>query len=187
MIADCRMEGGDIIAVADSDGRVAAVASALPDDFYRSVTVRSAVGRNPQAVAAVLEEVRLRYPDKSITVISPASDDHAAGERRRKYYPGGMARITDVGACLDHVARYGAAKGWRKIVKVHDPVIPQNCHTWLLKGGVGAEIDDSLAADGMDAFDVGVDVLASMVFGSAPIAELIDFPANRLIMSLMLE
>lgn len=187
VIADCRMEGGDIVAVADSNGRIAGVASAVPDDFYRVVTVRSAVGRNSEAVAAVLEAVRQRFADYSITVISPASDDHADGTRRRSLYAGGMARITDVGACLDHVARYGAAKGWAKTVRVHDPMIPANCNTWRMEGGVGAMIDDTLSPRGVDAFDVGVDVLAAMVFGSRPIAELIDFPANRLIMSLMLE
>lgn len=187
VIADCRMDGGDIVAVADSDGRIAAVASAVPDDFSRAVTVHSAVGVNERAVASVLEAVRKRFAGYSITVVSPASDYHADGVRRRKLYPGGMARITDVGGCLDHVARYGAQKGWSKVVRVHDPLIAANCHTWRMEGGVGATVDDALPARGVDAFDVGVDVLASMVFGSKPIADLIDFPANRLIMSLMLE
>lgn len=184
--ARCRIYHGDMIAVAaDGSDDIAALAVAEPDDFYKVVRVTAAMGSSEQAVSAVLEHVRRQFPDKRVTVITPAADNDTGG-RRRSLTKAGAVRIVNVPGVLDLIAR-SAPKGWHKVIRVTDPVIADNSHTYVLRGGRGAVVDDSAVPSLLEGFDVDVSVLARMAYGSKPIASIIDFPAQRPVVRLMLE
>ncbi len=183
ILADCRMDGGDMLAVSAPDGAIAGVAVAVPDDFYRLVHVKAVMGIDEHARDAALEAVRRRFPDKRIMVSYPPDDDTRLRLTRR-----GMVRITNVLELLDAVGRR-APKGWRSVIKVTDPVIDANTHTYLVEGARGATVDDDLPVDPLNRpdFDVSVNVLATLIFGSPHIGALISLPAQRPLLRLMLE
>lgn len=185
VMADCRMEGGRVASVIDADGRIAAVALAYPDEYAHMVTVKAAVGESAGAVDAVLEMVRRLFPGMSLRVIIPAGDDNT-GWRKRHLIAGGMARVVNAHLILDTVAK-AAPRGWSKVVRISDPVVEGNNHTYVLIGSEGVSVDDTVKPSSLQGFDISIDVLSQMVWGSKPIGELIDFPSNRLIMRLMLE
>lgn len=188
MVADCRMDGGRVVAMVDETGEVAAMAVAVPRYDSGEVVVKMAAGVDNEAAMAAAGAAASNYRGLRVTVVTPASNDYAGGGRPR-LLPGAMARITDARLCLDLIARE-APDGWRRVVKVSDPVIAANCHTFVMEGGRGCHVDDSVRPSTIpeaEWFDVDIAVLARMVFSSKPASRLIGFPGVRPVARLLPE
>lgn len=97
--------------------------------------------------------------------------------------PRGMGRVTNAGLLLGAVAK--AHPRFRSILRVKDPVLSDlNSHTFVICDGL-CGIDDSF--NGTPDFDVTIDILGEIAFSSPAIGDIIRFPSERPMISLMLD
>ncbi len=69
-------------------------------------------------------------------------------------------------------------------IKVYDPILGQNSHIYTIDRGFAVINDGYMGA--LD-YDVDIEVLTSMVFGNDVTRKILDFPATRPFISLMLD
>ena len=170
--ADIALDGGEVIAVADEAGVLSALAFAVPCDGR--VVVKELLAVDEGAGEAVLHEVGERFPGLPLLLFASPGGDEKPLHRM------GMLRIVDVEALLKAVA--GNHRSLRVTIRVTDPLLPANDGVYRIADGACGRIE----ADTCD-LDVDVSELASMVFGDSKLSSLLDFPAVRPYMSLMLD
>lgn len=169
---DNRLDGGEVIALADEAGELSALAFAVPHDD--GTRVKELLAVDDRAREAALHEVERAFPDQPVTVVMPP--DSGVGTLQRM----GMMRIVDVPAMLSTVAQKHPSL--QVVVRVSDPLLSANDGVYRIADGVCGRIET-------DTCDLDVDVaeLALLVFGDSHQDSLIDFPAMPPYMSLMLD
>lgn len=93
-----------------------------------------------------------------------------------------MARIINTPLCLGVIAAAHPKLDLK--IKVTDHLLTYNSHTYIIKDGL-CTIDDTFSHR-LD-FDIDADTLNKMVFSSAKIGDILDFPSERPYMTLMLD
>lgn len=169
---DNRLDGGEVVAMADEAGELSALAFAVPHDDRTRVKELLAV--DGAAREAVLHEVKQLFPGEPITVVTPP--DESGGLLQRM----GMMRIVDVPLLLSVVAQNYPS--WQAVVRVTDPLLPGNEGIYRIGDGACRRSEG-------DKCDLDVDVaeLALVLFGDSHLSSLLDLPAVRPYMSLMLD
>lgn len=174
ILMDNSVDGGQIIAIADENG-IAAMAFSAPGDDG-AVVVKDLLAVTDDARTAVLASVSETFAGMPVTVLGYYDRNDGIEEVR------GMIRIVDVAACLGSIA-----KTYPKIetaIKVHDRILPDNNSTFIIRGGE-CRSDNNYA--GKIDYDVDIEVLTSIVFGNDVTRRLLNFPAVRPFISLMLD
>lgn len=174
ILDDLSHDGGIFVAVRDESGTVAAIGCAAP--AAGRLLVKELLGGSEDAKEAVLEVMRNEFPDIPVSVYTPAD---TVG---RKPYSRGMARIVNAPLCLGVIA--AANPKFRCKIRINDRLMPYNSHTYIIKEGL-CTIDAGYT--GKLDFDVNADTFNRIVFSSAAIGDVLDFPSERPYMSLMLD
>lgn len=175
ILMDNSVDGGAVIAVADNDGVIAAMAFAVPTDTSE-VKVKDVLARDTDSRNAVLGFVHDTFPGSSITVWGWYHDVPGALLAR------GMVRVVDVRKALEIIAhQYPKMKG---VFTIHDGCIESNNHTFRMRDGV-VEVEDGRLVK--PDYDIDIEVFSSLLFGNDETRTLLDFPAVRPFISLMLD
>ncbi len=174
IIMDNSLDGGNVIAISDADGRIVAMAFAVPDDG--EVKVKEVLASDNDARNGVLALVKDTFGGMSMTVLEYFSPGIERTVR-------GMARVVNVHRALSVLA--SAHDNLKLAVKVRDRLIEDNCHIYLVGAGK-CVVNDSYNPDSLD-YDIDVEVLTSMLFGNEVTERLLNFPAVRPYISLMLD
>ncbi|HIZ27028.1 MAG TPA: GNAT family N-acetyltransferase [Candidatus Barnesiella merdipullorum] len=169
---DNRLDGGEVVALANEVGELSALAFVVPHDD-RTV-VKELLAVSDEAHDAALHEAMRLFPGVPLTVMAPPESEEGSLQRV------GMMRIVDVPAMLSAVAQNHP--GLQVVVRVTDPLLPGNDGAYRLGDGECRCVET-------DSCDLDVDVaeLALVIFGDSHQASLIDFPSMRPYMSLMLD
>lgn len=165
---------GTFIAVGRRDTEVAAMVWAVGKDEI--IQVNELLGIDEEARNAALRSLRARFPDRPLRFVAPADSP-----QHRNLYPRGMARIVNAGLCLATIAE--ANPTWRSRIRVSDPMIAENNHTFITEGGQ-LLTDDTLPGTAVD-LDVDISVLANIIFSSPETGRTLGFPSCRTHISLM--
>lgn len=178
--ADLDSDGGDFVAMEvddeDRGPRIVSMGWAVPKEDLLLVT--DVMGETQDARIAALRALRERHPGVPFLLYGRPGD--MTGGR---LMPRGMGRVVNAGKLLSAVA--AAHPGLQCAIRVRDELLPEsNSHTYVLAEG-GCITDDSYR--GKLDFDVPVDVLADMAFSSPEIGEILRFPSERPMISLMLD
>ncbi len=174
ILMDNSADAGIVSAIADCCGNPAAMAFTVPVDG--EAIVKDVLAVDDDARNAVLEEVHREFSDMPITVY--AYYKPTEGELQ----PRGMARIVNAEECLSVIS--AAYPKMNLALRVSDPVIDENNGTFVISGGECRK-DDSY--DGKLDYDIDIEVLTSIIFGNDVTRNLLDFPAVRPFISLMLD
>ncbi len=178
IIDDNRIAGGAVSAVRDSFGEIVAMAFATADGD--TVRIADLLGVTADAKVAALQQIRASFPGKSFRVpVMPVEENL---ESRRQLTPTGMCRIVNVGKCLEMIA--SANRKLRLTIRVDDPMLPDNSHTFRIDRGK-VEIND--AFEGNPDLDVNIGILTRIIFSSPEVGNVMGLPAERPRMALMLD
>lgn len=174
VLDDLALRGGTFVAVGCEDVPIAAMAWAVEDGGV--VQVNELLGVDEDARTGAMRELRRRFPDRAFRYLAPAGDSGS-----RHLYARAMGRIVNVADCIRHVAAENA--GWHAVLRVHDPILAENNHVYVVEGGECLVYDSYKGA--LD-FDVSVEVLTRIVFSSEAVGQMLSFPSHRGHLSLML-
>lgn len=181
---DNRTDKGHFVALADENGEIVSMAWAVVRDGMVNVT--ELLGINHDARDAACQELRKLLPDKPFKVLAPPLAEH------RKLYARGMARIVNVDLCLRIAARNNPR--WQSLIRVTDPIIEANNQVWEISDGNARIITDSYHPVSTSShkghqpdFDIPVNVLNEIVFSAPRMGDILGFPSERPVMSLMLD
>ncbi len=174
ILDDLAHDGGIFVALRGESDRIVAIGCAAPSDGR--LLVKDLLGDDHDAREAVLAVMRNEFPDTPVSVYTPAENNG------RKPFSRGMARIVNAPLCLGVIA--AANPGFKSKIRITDRLIPYNSHTYIIKDG-NCAIDDSYS--GKLDFDVDADTFNRIVFSSAKIGDVLDFPSESPYMSLMLD
>lgn len=174
ILMDNSADAGSVAAVADSEGTPLAMAFAVPVDD--EVRVADVLAVDDDARNAVLEEIHRRFAGMPVNVYGYYRCGEGELQRR------GMARIINVEKCLSVIS--GAYPKLNLTLRVSDPVIEENNATFVMSGGKCHRTDEPV--DRLD-YDIDVEVLTSIIFGNDVTRHILDFPAVRPFISLMLD
>jgi len=166
------LDGGDVVALADSQNRLSALAFVVPGDD--AVFVKELLAINTEAKEAMLHEVQSAFPGYSLRVFTEPMSENGAAVLM------GMIRIVDVRRVLEAVAKNN--RSLRRVFRVHDPLLPVNNGVFLVEEGECYE-----GVTNPCDFDIDIMELAEIVFGGSKLSSLLDFPSVRPYMSLMLD
>lgn len=160
------VDTGDIVAMA--------IAAATAD----SIAVRELAAADDDAGAAVLDALSKRYPDR-MTVV----EAYPGGNSRLKIFSRGMARIVNVKAVLEMVAKISPSL--TQNIRIKDPVIPENNAIFLIDNG---EVTTTDYNDGEVKvnLDVDIPVMSAIIFSASRTGEIFSLPTARPFMSMML-
>lgn len=180
IFADLEQDGGSFVAMEandpDSGPRIVSMAWAVRRDDLLLVT--DVMGETEDARLAAMHELRLRYPGVPVLLYGRPGDTTGG-----RLMPRGMARIVNASLLLSAVA--AADPKLSLAIRVTDHMLPDvNSHTYIIKGGL-CMVDDLY--DGRLDFDVTIDVLADIAFSSPAMGRILGFPAERPMISLMLD
>lgn len=165
--------GGTFVVIGREDEPVAAMAWAMATDD--AVHVFEVLGCDADSRRAALCQLRRQFPDKPFRYLAPADNKSS-----RQLHSRGMARIVNVGMTLEAIA--AANPDWRCTIRVHDRMIEENNHTYVIEQGK-VEIND-VNPQRLD-FVVDIDVLNRIVFSSPKTGSVLNFPSLRTHISLM--
>ncbi len=173
IIMDNSVDGGDVIAVL-RDGRIAAMAFAVPGDG--EALVKELLAIDEDAANGALALVKETFGDMQMTVWRYYSSRIESTVR-------GMARVVNAEKVLSVLAE--SHPDMNIFIRVRDRVISENSHTYILKDGK-CRINDGFDPERLD-YDVDSEVLTSMLFGNKVTEAILNFPAVRPYISLMLD
>ena len=178
--ADLDMDGGDFVVIGADDEdrgpRIVSMAWAVRRNDL--LLVNDVMGEDEDARTAAMRALRERYPGVPFLLLGRPTD--VVGGR---LMPRGMARVVNAGMLLESVAaRYPS---WTSRVRVSDALLPDvNSHTYIIGNGT-VSIDDTYS--GQLDLDIPVSVLADIAFSSPRIGDVMRFPSERPMISLMLD
>ncbi|MCC8176303.1 MAG: GNAT family N-acetyltransferase [Bacteroidales bacterium] len=185
IVRDASMDHGFSFWLSDDDtGTPVAVAVVTPGDDR--MIVKDIVGQDENARRAMLQAIVTRFKDKSLSFLAEPSQGRPLESR-------GMARIVNVLKVLQAVA--AANPKYTGLIRVHDPILPENEHVYRLRKGQCVIDDEAIAGvahpndlDGSRlSLDVPVNVLTSIVFSSEKIGDIFNLATRRPFISLMLD
>lgn len=167
-------KGGTFVVVGRDDAPIAAMAWAFDRGDF--VQVNELLGIDSDARTGAMQALRRHYPDRQMTLLAPADDNTS-----RHLHSRGMGRIVNAATALATLAKDNP--GWKCAIRIHDPLLESNNHTYLIERGC-ATIDDSYS--GRLDFDVDISVFTRILFSSPRVGSMIGFPSARTHISLML-
>ena len=179
---DNRADGGRFVAMADADGKIVSMAWAIVNQ--NMVTVTELLGTDHDAREAACHQLRKLLPDKAFKVLAPPLAEH------RRLNDRGMARIINADLCLQITAKNNP--GWHSRIRITDPLIAANNQVWEIADGQASIITETYYTHNdtdrphLD-FDVPINVFNEIVFSSQKIGDVLGFPSQRPVMSLMLD
>ncbi|MCM1521773.1 MAG: GNAT family N-acetyltransferase [Muribaculaceae bacterium] len=181
ILADNEADGGDFVVVTrdnpDSGPEIVSMAWAVGRDDL--ILVKDLMGVSEDARTAAMRRLRQLHPGVPFLLYGRPGDTTGG-----RLMPRAMARVVNASLLLGAVA--ASQPRFRCRVRVTDHMLPEiNSHTYILEDGV-CTIDDGLDADRLD-FDVTSDVLADIAFSSPKMGEILRFPSERPMISLMLD
>ena len=179
VIDDARISGYPMAAVADKEtGKVVAMAWARPEVASEVMRVTELLAETPDAAVAALAALSRKCPGHPFTVEAYPADSAIGGNLT----PGAMLRTVHADSALAIIA--AANPKLKLTVRLTDNLLPHNSGIYRLAGG---EVDllPELPKHGVD-LDVTPDVLTSLMFSSAPIADITGMPACRPRLTLLL-
>ncbi len=175
ILKDISIDGGCAYILSDADGNGAAIVFAVPVD-NTSVRITDILARDSDARLGALSLIRKKYGNLPIEVYgyfdAPQGTDT----------PRGSMRIINVYMLLRSLA--ASCPELKANIKVYDPILGQNSHIYTIDRGFAVINDGYMGA--LD-YDVDIEVLTSMVFGNDVTRKILDFPATRPFISLMLD
>lgn len=174
ILMDNSADAGIVAAIADGAGEPVAMAFAVPVDG--EAVVKDVLAIDEDAREAVLDEVHREFADMPVTVYGYYNSD--CGELQ----PRGMARIINAGKCLSIIS--AAYPKMRLALRLSDPVIEENNATFIISDGTCRR--DGQYTGKLD-YDIDIEVLTSIIFGNDVTRRILDFPAVRPFISLMLD
>ncbi len=180
ILSDLRSDGGDFVVMArDDEDRGSEIVSMAWGVFRDDVLlVTDVMGDSSDTRAAALRQLRYLHPDTPVLLLGHPDD--AMGGR---LMPRAMGRLVNVNVALSAVA--SAYQDFKCRIRVVDDLLPEyNSHTFIIEKGQCA-IDDSYL--GPLDFDVSVSVLTDMIFSTPDVGEILRFPSERPMLSLMLD
>lgn len=179
---DNRNDSGKFVAMADADGNIVSMAWAVsrPD----MVTVTELLGDSQEARDAACHELRKLLPDCPFKVLAPPLAEH------RRLYDRGMGRIINADLCLRLAAKNNPK--WHSHIRITDPLIAANNQVWEISDGQSTAITERYYALPGDErprldLDIPINVFNEIVFSAQKMGDIIGFPSQRPIMSLMLD
>lgn len=180
ILADLEADGGDFTVItADDEDRgphIVSMAWAVKKQDF--LLVNDVMGDSTDSRTAALRALRALHPDTPFLLYGRPGDIMGG-----RLMPRGMGRVVNVNLLLSAVA--GAHPDFRSVIRVTDPILPDlNSHTFIVADGT-CKVDDTF--HGRTDFDVPVNVLGEIVFSSRKIGDIIDFPSERPMISLMLD
>ena len=175
ILMDNSVDGGSATVLMDEDGKGAAVILAVPTDD-ETVKVTELLARDADARLAALAAVREIYGEMQIEVMGYLD----APQGRETAY--GSIRIVNAYRMLQTLA--DSYPEMKLSLRVRDSLLPQNSHIYIIDRG-NVVINDGFG--GKLDYDVDIEVLTSIIFGNNETRRLLDFPATRPFMSLMLD
>lgn len=179
ILSDIAFESGsEVVFTAAPDGSCACLFAVFDAAAPGSaVTVRSLLADSGPAALAALAILRARVGERPVTVWRPPHSGRKAMLR-----PRGMMRIVDPLAVLGALAAHHPSL--RCTVRLTDRLIPQNSGCYHLDGGTCTM---TAGTDRRPDLDVDAEILATVLFSSAHIGDLLGIPASRPYMALMLD
>lgn len=177
ILADNELDGGRVVATRDTEGRIAAMAFAVKD--RSGVTVTELLGASHDAREGALAELRRQLPGEPFKVLAPPLAEH------RRLYDRGMMRIVNVGEMLRRCA--AAHPGWRAVLRVYDPLLAENTAVYAVADGELLIMPYDTPLDAAPDLDVSIEVLNRIAFSAPRTGDVIGFPSERPVISLMLE
>lgn len=180
ILADLEADGGTFVVMAvddeDHGPRIVSMAWAVPKEDLLLVT--DVMGESEDARTAALRALRSKYPDTPFLLYGRPGDSMGG-----RLMPRGMGRVVNAGMLLGAVAE--ANPDFKCAVRVTDPILSElNSHTFVMAEGE-CRVEDG--HEGRVDFDVSVDVLGEIAFSSPAIGEILRFPSERPMISLMLD
>ncbi len=180
ILADIEADGGDFVVMAADDEdhgpRIVSMAWAVPKEDLLLVT--DVMGESEDARTAALRALRAKYHDTPFLLYGRPGDTKGG-----RLMPRGMGRVVNAGLLLGAVAK--ARPEFRCVVKVTDQILSElNSHTFVISDG-SCVTDDTYG--GQPDFDVTVEVLGEIAFSSQGVGEILRFPSERPMISLMLD
>lgn len=181
ILADLEAEGGIFVVTGaddpDTGPRIVSMAWAVRRDDLLLVT--DVMGEDEDARTASLRELRRLCPGVPFLLYGRPTDSIGG-----RLMPRGMGRVVNAGMALSALA--AAYPGFSSSVRVTDHLMPElNSHTYVLRDGV-MTVDDTLPAEKL-GFDVTIEVLGAMLFSSPVVGDILRFPSERPMISLMLD
>lgn len=177
ILADNELDGGRAVAVRDSSGGIAAMAFAVVGKA--GVTVTELMGISHDAREGALAELRRLLPGLPFKVLAPPLAEH------RRLYDRGMARIVNVGEMLRLCAE--AHPEWHSLIRVFDPLLAENTAVYAVADGQALTMPYDAPLSATPDLDVNVTVLTEIAFSAPRTGEVLRFPSERPVISLMLE
>lgn len=181
ILADLAADGGDFVVITADDPDRGPVIVSMAWAVMRGdlLLVTDLMGRDEDARTAAMRHLRKLHPGVPVLLYGRPTDTNGG-----RLIPRGMARVVNARILLQAVAQ--ARPELRCAIRVTDHLLPElNSHTFALRDGecVILEPDPRRHLD----FDVTIDVLADIAFSSPLIGDILRFPSERPMISLMLD
>lgn len=179
---DVRLSATGFAAIArtdDPEKEPVAMAWGHTDDLSDDLFVTELIASDRDAANAAIMKLKEQFPDRPVTILTPASDDAVGGN----LVASGMARIVNPEPILSTLADKNP--DLKLTIRLSDPIIEENNATYSLRDGV-LRVTTSDPDEKVD-LEIDVTTLSAMLFSSAPIAAITGLPAHRPQMSLMLD
>jgi predicted acetyltransferase len=174
IIVDNDVSSGLKALVRYKTGEIAAVAFATIKD--KTLVVADLAAETTEAADLALGALKAGAGEASVVIVAPV------GRQGVSSTPRAMARIVDVQSLLKTIAADRPECAHK--IKVSDPIVRANNHTFVVAKGNVAVCDDY---QGKLDLDVSIEVLGSILFSNAEMGEFFNFPSARPFMSLMLD
>ncbi len=180
ILADLEADGGDFVVIEanDEDRGPHIVSMAWGVSKQDFLLVSDVMGDSADTRTAALRALRALHPDTPFLLYGRPGDIMGG-----RLMPRGMGRVVNVSLLLSTVA--AAHPDFHSVIKVTDPILSDlNSHTFIVADGE-CVVDDSF--HGKLDFDVPVNVLGEIAFSSHKIGDIVEFPSERPMISLMLD
>lgn len=174
IIADNHHDGGEVTAIADSEGTVRAMAFATENK--NEIHVHELLGDDINARDMALGAVQSKLGEKPMAVYCAPTGRKAMLRAR------GMMRIVNVLAALTSLAR--SHRGIDQVIRVRDSLVAQNNGYFIISKG---ECRHAESTTKRVTLDVSVENLTKILFSSSRIGSIFDLPTSHAVLPLMLD
>lgn len=180
LMDDCRLSGHGFAAVcrAEGDPQPCAMAWGVPSEISDDVVVTELLADSTNAAHAALTLLQEQFPGRPMTIMAQPADTAVGGN----LVPQGMIRIVNASAALAVLAQ--AHPELKITIRLKDALLPENDGIYILHRGSLTVLDPE--AEVHVNLTVTAPTLASILFSSAPIGEIMGVPSCRPRLSLML-
>lgn len=180
LMDDCRLSGHGFAAVSRKDGITEACAMAWgePSEISDEIIVTELLADSTDAAHAAISILQQQFPQRPVTIMTQPADSCIGGH----LIPQGMIRIVNAQNALAVIA--SAHPELNITIRLRDSLLPENEGIYIIKNGTLRVMD--IDADIHCNLSVTPSTLASILFSSSQIGEIMGLPSCRPYLSLML-